>query len=237
MPVFQPFTGMPGVSAEKLARHRTIAADGYLDFLPGGLVLDGAKTRDPDNPDYSADGAAAQRRLRAGLLVGKVTASGRYANSIVGAITGAASAAATSVTLSAAQAAELVRRVGATGTLRFVGPPTAGGTVATFTETYSAVNTTTGVVTVSGLDADLIAGSFVCDNDGSYLPVTFLPDGWELIVPEDSTHLPFAQPPIAGNVNAANLLPWPSDTALRAWVRSRLNDPTGFGQFVFTEQY
>lgn len=237
MPVFQPFTGMPGVSAERISKHRAVAADGYLHFLPAGLVLDGAKTRDPDNPDYSALGASAQRRLRAGLLVGKVTATGKYANSIIGAITGAVVATGTSITVSAAQAVELVRRVGTTGTLRLVGPPTAGGTVATFTETYSAVNTTTGVVTISALNADLIAGSFVCADDGSYLPKTFLPDGWEMIVPDDDTDLPLAQPPIAGNVTASNLLPWPSDTALRAWIRSQLNDPTGYGQFVFTEQY
>jgi hypothetical protein len=234
MPVINPFTGMPGVSSEKISKHRTLGGDGYFDFLPGGLVLDGSKTRDPDNPDYAADGAAAQRRLRAGLLLGIVTATGEYANSIIGAITGAVVATGTSVTLSSAQAVELVRRVGSTGTLRFIGPPTAGGTVATFTETYSAVNTGTGVVTVSALNADLIAGSFVAADDGSYIPRTFLPPGWEMIVPEDSSDLPLAQPPISGNFDSSQLLPWPSDASLKTWIRDQLQT---YGNFVFTDKY
>ena len=47
-----------------------------------------------------------------------------------------------------AQAVELVRRVGASGDLYITGPPTAAGTVAQITKAYSAVNTTTGVITV-----------------------------------------------------------------------------------------
>lgn len=234
MPVMTPFPGMPGVGAEKLARHRVIAADGYLDMLPGGLVLDGAKTRDPDNPDYSADGATAQKRLRAGLLVGQVTASGKYANSILGVLQAAYTSGGTELTVTAAQAAEIVRRVGSSGSLKAIGPPTAAGTVATTSVTFSDVDTATGVITVTDLGVDKIAGTFIAATDGSQTPLTFLPDGWELIVPDQDGDLPFPQPPIAGNVNASNLLPWPSDSSLKAWVRSSLNS---YGKFVFTEQY
>lgn len=222
MGVFVPSTDRgPGLTGEQAVRHRTVSRDGYLNFLPRGLTLDGALTRDPDNP-------GGPTRLRAGLLVGKVTASGKYANSVIGALQAAAAATDTSVTLTAAQAAELVRRVGTTGTLRFVGPPTAAGTVATFTETYSAVDLTTGVVTVSGLDADLVAGSFACADDGSHAPVTFLPDGWELVVPDGGAPFPLAQPPVAGAIDASKLLPWPADASLREWVKARLNDVSLF---------
>lgn len=231
---FAPFTGMPGVSAERISKHRVVTSDGYLEFLPGGLILDGAKVRDPANPDYSSLGSAAQRRLRAGLLMGEVTASGKYANSIIGVSQGAIIATATSITVTAAQAVELVRRVGTTGTIRLVGPPTAAGVVATFTETYSAVDTGTGVITISAADAALIAGSFICANDGTYLPTTFLPDGWEIIVPEDSTDLPFEKPPIRGNIDSSKLLEWPSDTSLQAWIRTNLNTN---GQYVFTDKF
>lgn len=227
MSVFTPFTGLPGISAEKIARHRTVAANGYLDYLPGGKILDATKTRDVWAPDGDTT------RLQAGLLLGKVTATGRYANCFFGVLQGAVSATGTSVTLTAAQAVELVRRVGSTGTLRFVGPPAAAGTVATFTETYSAVNTTTGVVTVSALDADLIAGALVAANDGSYLPLSFLPDGWETPLP-DSGDLPLPFFPIGGMVDDANLLPWPSDTSLRQWVRDQLN---AAGKFEFAGKF
>lgn len=232
MPVFQPSTGMPGISAEKVAKHRTVTADGYLSFLPGGVILSDV-TRDPDNPDYAADGAAAQRRLRSGLLLGKVTASGEWANSVIGALQGAVAAAATSITLTEAQAVELVRRVGSSGTLLLTGPPAAAGTVATQTVTYSAVNTTTGVVTVTALAAAAVAGSFVGANDGSQTPRSFLSDGWELPMPE-SGDMPLDKLPLSGNIDASKLLPWPADTSLQQWVRDKINE---FGKFVFVERY
>jgi hypothetical protein len=156
MPVFAPFPGMPGYGSEKIAKHRPVAADGYLQMLPGGVILDGAKARDPDNPDYNAStDAFAQYRLRAGLLVGKVTANDKWANSVIGRNTGALANGDTTLTLaSAQQAVELVRRVGATGTFKVTGPPTAAGTVRTLTATYSAVNTTTGAVTITALGAN-----------------------------------------------------------------------------------
>lgn len=233
MPVFQPFPGMPGVSAERISKHRTVTADGYLEFLPGGVILDGAKTRDPDNPDAATDSTAVTR-LRAGLLLGKVAATGKYANSVIGVTQGAYASGATSITVTPTEAAEIVRRVGATGNLLFIGPPTAGGTVATITQAFSAVNTTTGVITITSLGANLIAGAFVSDTDGSATPLTFTPDGWEIPLPADGTDTPLAQPPIEGNIDGSKLLPWPTDTALRAWIRSGLNS---FGKFVFTEQY
>jgi hypothetical protein len=234
MPVFQPFTGMPGVSAEKLSKHRVITSDGYLEFLPGGLIIDGTKTRDPDNPDYPTD-LLGQTRLRAGLLMGKVTASGKYANSVLGVTQGAYTSGGTSITVSAAEAVEIVRRIGSSGNLKFIGPPSAAGTVAVITQAFSAVNTTTGVITITSLGANLVTGAFIAPTDGSETPLTFLPDGWELPLPADGTSdMPFDKPPVAGNLIGSNLLPWPADTSLRTWVRAGLNTN---GQFVFTELY
>ena len=230
MSVFTPSVGMPGVGAEKVAKHRTVAADGYLDFLPAGKIVDGTKTRDPDNPTDVT-------RLRAGLLLGIVTATGKLANAVLGTLQGAYTSGGTTLTVTAAQAAEIVRRVGASGTLKAIGPPSAAGTVATTSVTFSAVNTSTGDITVTSLGVNKIAGTFLTDTDGSETPRTFLPDGWEMVNPADGTDFPLDKVPVSGNVDGSNLLPWPSDTSLRAWVRSMLNDPTGFGQFVFTEQY
>ena len=233
MPVFQPSTGMPGISAEKIAKHRTVTADGYIDFLPGGVILDGAKTRDPDNPDYPND-PLAQTRLRPGLLLGQVTATRKYANSIIGVVQGAYVSGGTTITVTPAEAVEIQRRVGSSGNLLFVGPPASGGTVATITQAYSAVNTATGVLTITSLGANLIAGGFICATDGSATPRTYLPDGWELPMPDDGSDMPLAQPPIASNLDGSKLLPWPTDTSLQAWIRASLEQ---FGKFVFTEQY
>lgn len=228
--MIEPLLGRPRVGTERQVTHRVVSRQGMWDFLANGAIVDGAKTRDPGN---SADST---RTIRPGTLMGKVTASGRYANSVIGTITGAVSAAGTSVTVSLAQAAEIVRRIGTTGTLRFVGPPTAAGTVATFTETYSAVNTATGEVTVSALNADLIAGSLVCADDGSYLPVTIIPDGFGILIPEDSTNVEWPQVPIAGVIDSANILPEITDTSLKAWVQQSLSTVSR-GKFTFSDLY
>lgn len=225
-------TGMPGVRSVKTATHRIVFRQGdWLSDLSGGKIIDGSKSRDSGNTgDLDV--------LRPGLLMGKITSSGKYAPSIIGIMTQAQVATDTSVTVSAAQATELVRRVGSTGTIRLVGPPSAAGTVATFTETYSAVNTTTGVITCSGLNADLIAGSFVCADDGSYLPLTLIPDGYGVKVTDadaSSLDVQFHQFPIAGVVDCDQVLPaWPSDTSLKEWIRDKLNL---HGKFVMDYAY
>ena len=349
MPVFQPAAGLPGFSSERIAGHRTVWADAYTNYLPGGVTFDGAKMRDPDNPDYNAStNPLGQYRLRAGLLIGKVTANSKWANSVLGTLNGALTGASTTVTFaSAAQVTELVRRVGATGTFKVTGPPTAGGTVRTLTATYSGTSSTTATVTAlgvsyqedvrlspaatggnlqltvmkadgtfvttaniawnatdatylaainsaldtatgaagsivasaisatdpdlgftltyatatyagvtitpakvallpttsndwyvvprtAGVDGRFVTGSLVQPTDGSETVRGFLPTGWELYMPEDSTDRYFSHVPTAGKVDGSNLLPWPADTALRQWVRDQLN---AYGQFVFTEKY
>ncbi|HYH67513.1 MAG TPA: hypothetical protein VD866_22640 [Urbifossiella sp.] len=136
--------GRPGIGTRSSISHRIVSQDGNFVWLPGGGIIDGAKARDPGNTDDTL-------ALRAGLPMGRVTASGKYANSFLGVTSGALTNSGTTVTVSAAQAAEIVRRVGLTGTLYLIGPPTAAGTVRVLTATYSAVNTTTGAITITAL--------------------------------------------------------------------------------------
>jgi hypothetical protein len=231
MSVLGPIIGMPGVRTGSQAAARVVSRGAGLEaYLAGGKVIDGAKSRDSGNTSFL-------HILRAGTLMGKVTASGKFAPSIIGVITEAVSATGTTVTVSAAQATELVRRVGATGTLRLVGPPAAAGTVATFTETYSAVNTTTGAITVSGLNADLIAGAFVAADDGTYIPRTLIPDGWGVRVTDyggTSVDVPFANFPIGGELISEQLINWPTDTSLQSWIVDQMNFT---GHFVFDHVY
>lgn len=151
---FQPnyVLGLAGQRSPVTAEFRRVLESTSPNFLPGGRKIDGTKTRDPGNYPY-------QDVLRAGLVMGPVTgATGVYANSFLGRSTGTSSAngttlagTGTSLCVGVGTAVELVRRQGTTGTFKLLGPPAAAGTVRYATVTYSAVNTSTGVVTITAL--------------------------------------------------------------------------------------
>lgn len=234
MSVLSPVYGLPGVRAAKTATHRLAFRGGYLqDVLPQGKIIDGSKSRDPGN-------TGDVHVLRAGLLMGKITSGGKYAPSVLGVTTNAEAVGSTSIEVSAAVAVELVRRVGATGTFKLLGPSSANGVIGVETVTYSAVNTTTGAVTVTAIAGHYVAGSLVLPTDGSEEPLTLIPDGSGLRVTDlDGTSLdvPFPEMPISGVVESANILPaWPSDTSLQAWIVSRLSQAAG-GKFTFAHTY
>ena len=71
MPVF-PIPGPPGVKTARRASFRTVfKGQGVYAALPGGGYIDGDQSGDAGNsPDT--------RVLRAGLLMGKITATGLY---------------------------------------------------------------------------------------------------------------------------------------------------------------
>jgi hypothetical protein len=129
---------VPGMGAIKTAAHRTVFASREGEsYLPGGVFLDGAKCADPLNtPDV--------RKLRAGNLLGKITSGGKYGCSIIGITGEAMTGAETDLTVAEAVGDEIVRRIGASGTFKLTGPPTANGTVRTVTVTYSAVAAVSG---------------------------------------------------------------------------------------------
>lgn len=338
----KPLLGRPRVGTEIQVTHRVVSRQGFWVFLANGVLVDGALTRDPGN---SADSVFT---IRPGTLMGKVAASGRYANSVIGNASGALAGTGTTVTVSAAEAAELVRRVGATGTFKLTGPPSAAGVVRTLTATYSAVNTSNGQVTITALgvnqqedvrlnpastggnlqlnvaktdgtrvttaniawnatdttylaainsaldtatgvtggivataisatDPDLgftltysgtgyaglswpeaevavlptsstswftaprtaavngafVSGSLVQPTDGSETPLTLIPDGHGFDVPADSSHTEWPLVPIGAVIDDPQILPWPADASLRAWIRSSLSTIPG-GKFTFS---
>lgn len=147
----QQVLGFPGMRSVSTAEFKRVFSSPSPLFLPGGRIIDGIKSRDPGNTPYTDS-------LRAGLIMGRVTASpNRYANSFFGTTTGALAAGGTSITVSAAQAAEIVRRIGATGNITLTGPSSANGTdTRQATVAYSAVNTTTGVVTITAPGANQV---------------------------------------------------------------------------------
>lgn len=229
--MIQPLLGRPRIGSERTVTHRVVSRQGFWDFLANGVVVDGTKTRDPGN---SADSTLV---IRPGTLMGKVTSGGKYANSVIGVTTGAYTSGGTTLTVSAAQAAELARRVGASGTFKLVGPATAGGSNNTTTVTYSAVNTSNGQITITDIGANRIAGCLVCPSDGSETPLTLVPDGYGLVIPDDSADVEWPLVPIGGVIDQAQILPaWPSDATLRTYIRTSLSSVSG-GKFTFGDQF
>jgi hypothetical protein len=143
MPTIPPYViGIPGQRANQIATPRMVFYSADRVFLPGGKYIDGAKSRDTNNGPTDVD------RLQAGLLMGKVTSSGYYANWSIDQNTVDFDGT-TSLTLGTSGVTELVRRIGSTGNLVLTGPPTTAGTVRQLTVAYTAVNTSTGVVTTT----------------------------------------------------------------------------------------
>jgi len=236
MPGITPVWGLPGQQAVQVAVPRIIFAGGVFDWLslPAGKIIDGVNARDPDNsPDVDS--------LRPGLLMGKITATGLYASSVIGVTQGAYTSGATTLTILPAQAVELVRRFGSAGTatVNVVGPPSAAGTVATTAMTWSAVNTTTGVITCTSLGVNKVAGCLITAGDGSGVPLTLIPDGFPLHVTDSSgssISVPFPIFPIGGTVLTGQIINYPADSSLQTWLKGSLSTTSG-GKFVFDDTY
>lgn len=228
----QHITGLPGISNAQQTNWRVVSKGGMpFIFLPGGKLVDGTKSGDAGN----ITGTVNADVLRAGTLMGKITVSGLYAPSIIGSLTTATLASATSATVSAAMATELVRRIGSSGTFNIVGPPTAAGTVGTETVTYSAINTTTGVITASAITAAYVAGSLLVPTDGSQTILSVIPDGSGLKVSDTNDvrcTVPWPNFPVYGVLQVAGIVNWPTDTSLQAYIAAALSNKTGGTQFV-----
>lgn len=228
-------TGLPGLRTARTATPRRVFLGESGLYLPAGRVIDGALSRDIGNTgDLDV--------LRAGLLMGKTTSGGQYRPSIIGLTNGAISAATiTSVTVAAAVATEIARLiVVAAGnvSLKLTGPPSANGTVATTAVTATAASGTT--ITVSSVAVPaLISGSFITPADGAENPLSFIDDGTGIKVTDEdavSLDVPFAKFPVGGVVDSSQLINWPSDTSLQAWLIARLNS-VDTGKFVFDHPY
>ncbi len=230
------FWGLPGIGTARTASHRSIFLQRSENFLAQGRWIDGTKSRDPGN-------VGDPQVLRAGLIMGKITSGGLYAPTILGVTSGAYTSGGTTLTVSAAQAVEIARRIGSSGTatLKAVGPPTAAGTVAATAVTFSAVNQTTGALTVTSLGVDKVAGTFITAADGSETPLSFIPD-WDYgvrVTDIDGTSLAtvdFPKLPVSGIIDSSQFINWPSDTSLRAWIVANLNAAFG-GQFIFDHPF
>jgi hypothetical protein len=219
--MFSVPTGKPGVLSSYTAVPREVfsANRQFAQFVASPATIDGNASGNPLN-------APTTGVLFAGTLMGRITATSKYANSILGSITTAyAHTGGTTIQTDVNTAAEIVRRIGATGTFKLTGPPTAGGTVATQVLTYSAVNVTTGVITVTAGSADAVVGSFIQPTDGSETIVTLLCDTWgvRIIDPVSGLRVDVLEPQLlaaGGTINVGSILNYPADASMKAWVKA-----------------
>ena len=214
-----PVTGLPGVGSTRVSMPREILAGNaaFAQFVPGLRTIDGSKCRDALNsPDVDV--------IRAGTLMGKTT-SGKYAVSVIGALTVAVAAGATSLIVAPSVATEIVRRLGASGNLKVTGPATAGGSVQTQSIAFSAVNVAVGIITVNATAAAIVAGSFIQATDGSEAPICILGNRWGVKCTDMSgvsVDVLEDQLLIAGHIKTANIINYPSDVSLIAWLKMTL---------------
>jgi hypothetical protein len=218
--------------------------------LPGGKILDGAESRDPLNTGYLTT-------LRAGMLLGKITASGKYAPTIIGLTTADTSTGSTDLTVIESAGDELERRVGASGNLRLIGAPTDTGVVAISASLgYDSIAAASGgnrVITLSAnAPAVYVDGSFLCAADGTHLPMGIFGKETGIKVTDDDGNnldIELHQLLIGGIVIAGNIINYPAAalTTLRQWVKNALNSRTSLavgvislnqgGTFKFDDDY
>lgn len=214
--------GKPGVVGNFVSQPREVFYSGreFAQFWAPPVTVDGTASGNGLNAPYTW-------LLWAGMPMGRITASGKYANSIIGLSGSATASGATSITTDVNTAAEIVRRIGASGTFKLTGPPTAGGTVATQVVTFSAVNTSTGVITCSATSAAAVSGSPIQPTDGSETILTLLceTDGLQVV---DQTHTNrvdvFCGRLLAGGgtINTGMIVNYPSDASLKTYIKSAI---------------
>lgn len=237
--MFTPITGMPGIGTVVTATPREIFAGNaqFNQYIPGFFIIDGIKAADPLNVD-AVTAATQYDVLRCGLLMGKITASGKYGASVIGVTTGAITTSSTTIAVSAAVGTEIVRRIGASGTFKLTGPPTAAGVVATQTVTYSAISGTAVTVTALGTNgAAVVAGSLIQPTDGSETILTMIGDKYGIKVSDLSANrqdTPADQFTLGGFVNSSNIINYPADASLKTWVKAALN---AAGSYQFSDAF
>lgn len=231
---FGPVNGLPGVRTAVDAGFRRIrTSDQGKRLLPGGVVIDGSKSRDPTNTGNI-------QYLQAGLVIGRITTGGKYAPAIIG-LTGVlhdTSAVTTTMTLPASVVTEIQRRIGTSGSFKIIGPPTANGTVATETVTFSAIASST-TITITATSADFAAGSIIAPADGSETPVGLIDDGDPIKVTDDDDSdidVPLNRLLVGGMIDSSQIVNWSSDTSVQSYLKGKLN-ATSSSAFTFDDPY
>lgn len=217
-------TGLPGVldSYEATPREIFVSGRDKARMLVGPSIIDGTKSGNALNDNTWL--------LWAGTLMGRITASGKWAPSVIGVTTQAYATGSgdTSLFVSAATAIEIARRIGTSGTFKVTGPPTAAGTVAVTTATFSAVNTSTGEITVSSIGAAKVVGSLIQPTDGSETVRSILCKAHGVKVADslNTTRIDVLEDQLLDDgpsmIDSALIVNYPADSSLKTYVKTAL---------------
>jgi|ERR1700722_12456670 len=218
--MFDVPNGKPGVLLNLTAQPREVFYSGRerAQFVAAPITVDGNLTCCPFNAPYTF-------QILGGTLMGRVTATKKYANSVLGLTSSATTSGATTVQTDVNTAAEVLRRIGASGTFKLTGPPTSGGTVATQVVTYSAVNTSTGAITCTATSAAAVSASLVQPTDGSESILTMVADLYGIKVTDQTNvnRVDVFDPRLllgGGTINSQMIVNYPADTSLQAYVKA-----------------
>lgn len=223
----QPSGGKPGVITYLPASYIEVCWNRGrpgLEFITAPVTIDGTATGNALNSNYPFI-------IFAGTLFGRETANLKYANSIIGLTSSVwTNGASTTLTVASAVATEIVRRVGASGTLNITGGVTAGAAPNVNLFTYTNVVTSTGVLTgTMNTTNNIISGALVQPTDGSQNVVTVLTAQRGLKV-TDATNINRidvfeAQLLLSGCVLNDNYLQnWPSDVGLQNYLKAAIKN-------------
>jgi hypothetical protein len=208
--------------------------------MPAGCVIDGAYSRDTTNANPDV--------LQAGCVMGKEGSTGAnpgfYRPAIIGLTSVAVTAGTvTSLTVPAAVATEVARLIAVTGgnvSLNLIGPPTANGAVsavATTAITATAASGTTVTITSATLPA-CVTKSIIAPADGSQTPLCLIAkeDGIEVMDRfGNSYNAQFAEALVGGALESLQIVNYPADAALQAWLKAQLR-AVGIG-YIFRDDF
>jgi len=222
--------GLPGIKTTKVATPRKVlkTLDHSIKF-PGGVTVNGALARDPLNTgDVDV--------LRAGMVMGKITATGLFAPAIYGKLLNNEPAGQTSIEVSVATATEILRRVGGvTGTLTIIGDGGTGAAPTVERVTMSNCVPATGIVTVGAITGPFLAGSVICPADGSEIPLGLIGDGYGHKVTDENNeniNIPLYNLLVGGIVDESQIINWPTPYETQEWYRNQLGK-IGVGLWIF----
>jgi hypothetical protein len=220
--MFNVPNGKPGVLLNLTATPREVFYSGreHSQWIAAPVTVDGNLTSCPFNAPYVF-------QILAGTLMGRVSSTLKFANSILGLTSSATTSGATTIQTDVNTATEIVRRIGASGTFNLTAPPTTGGTVATQLVTYSAVNTTTGVITCTATSAAAVSAAIIAPTDGSQTILTMIGDLYGIKVTDQTNvnRLDVFDPQLllaGGTINSQMIVNYPTDTSLQAYVKAAL---------------
>jgi hypothetical protein len=231
--------GLPGIGTERTSTPLNIlvTVEG-AKYFPGGKIIDGSLSRDPLNTDN-------HEVLRAGMLMGIITATGLLAPSVIGKVLTDTAANAKTLVVSEQTGDEVERRCGVTGSIKLVGAPTDTGTVAVsgdlaYTSIDAAADSKRTINLTENAPAVYVDGSFVCAIDGSHIPVGILNTPSGVKVTDDlnaSVDVECPELLISGQIIYDNIINAPADalTTLKAWMKAYLR-ASGLG-FLFNDDF